>query len=72
MFLPGRSGIAARGSNLTICTGAAMLPHKEKANKAGEDAFFISDCGRYFGAAAAQLSFDGSPFQAAGVLRAPI
>lgn len=45
-----RSGIAARGSNLTLNTGAAMLPHSEKANKAGEDAYFISECGRYFGA----------------------
>ena len=44
------SGIAAVGSSLSLHTGAAMLPHSEKANKAGEDAFFISECGTYFGA----------------------
>ena len=44
------SGIVAVGSSLSLHTGAAMLPHSEKANKAGEDAFFISECGLYFGA----------------------
>ena len=44
------SGIEATGSALTVLTGAAMIPHAEKANKVGEDAYFISDCGTYFGA----------------------
>ena len=35
---------------VTLLTGAAMIPHAEKANKVGEDAYFISDNGSYFGA----------------------
>ena len=34
---------------VTLLTGAAMIPHAEKANKVGEDAYFISDSGTYFG-----------------------
>ena len=51
----GVSGIEAKGSMLTLLTGAAMIPHAEKANKVGEDAYFISDCGSYFGAPACRL-----------------
>ena len=37
------SGVEAKGSVVTLLTGAAMIPHAEKANKVGEDAYFISD-----------------------------
>jgi len=50
-----RSGIEAVGSMVTLLTGAAMIPAAEKANKVGEDAYFISDNGCYFGAPARGL-----------------
>ena len=50
-----RSGIEAKGSMVTLLTGAAMIPAADKANKVGEDAYFISDNGCYFGAPARRL-----------------
>jgi len=49
------SGIEAKGSMVTLLTGAAMIPAADKANKVGEDAYFISDNGCYFGAPARGL-----------------
>jgi protein phosphatase PTC7 len=39
----GGNGVSGPAIRLVLSSGAAMLPHPDKASRGGEDSFFIAD-----------------------------